>query len=176
MENSNKESLSYLIEKAKKQDREAVAKLARIYAPLIKKVIRYYGIFLDRGEREDLFLEGLLAMIRAISTYDEKKGPFENMLFISVRNAVFDMLSKKKRIAQSTKYIPESDFDIEETVILKDEIKEFSNLLTSFEKEVFLLYLNGYKIKEIANKTGKSYKSIDNAIQRIRQKARDFIK
>lgn len=171
----NKDTLN-LIKKAKAKDKKALEHLIDIYAPFIRKVVRYYGILLDKQEREDLYIEGLLALLRAINVYDEKRGSFENILFISVRNSILDILSKKKSPKFSFKYIFEQDFDIEEIVILKEEINEFSKALTELENEVFKLYIAGFKISEIANKLGKSYKSIDNAFQRIKRKAKNFVK
>lgn len=171
----NKDTLD-LIKKAKAKDKKALENLIEIYAPFIRKVVRYYGILLDKQEREDLFIEGLLALLRAIAAYDEKKGAFENILFISVRNSILDIISKKKNPKYSLKYIFGEDFDIEEIVILKEEIDEFSKTLTELENEVFKLYIKGFKICEIANKLGKSYKSIDNAFQRIKRKAKSSVK
>lgn len=175
MESFDREELLSLIERAKSKDREAISKIVKTYAPFIKKVVRYYGIFLDRSEREDLFLEGLLALLRVVSNYDMKKGPFENVLFVSVRNAVFDVISSRKRLFSNVRLPVKSEVDIEESLIVKDEIREFSKTLANVEKEVFRLYLKGLKIREIADKTGMSYKSVDNAIQRIKKKAANFI-
>ena len=42
--------------------------------------------------------------------------------------------------------------------------------LSKFEKQVMYYYLNGDNYTVIAKKLGKTDKSIDNAIQRIRKK------
>ena len=71
-----------------------------------------------------------------------------------------------------------SDFsqieDPEHTLIIKEEqearMKAIQNQLSSFEKIVLDLYLNGFSYTEIADQVGRSLKSVDNAIQRIRRK------
>ena len=42
--------------------------------------------------------------------------------------------------------------------------------LSGFETEILQLYLNGLSYGEIAQRTGKAPKSVDNAVQRIRRK------
>ena len=64
----------------------------------------------------------------------------------------------------------------EELVIKKDEAKEqlfsIEIKLSEFEKQVLDLYLEGLKQSAIAQKLGKSNKSIDNTLQRIKNKLR----
>ena len=47
---------------------------------------------------------------------------------------------------------------------------EFSRYLSDFENRVLKLFLSGQSYSEMAQETGKSEKSIDNAVQRIRRK------
>ena len=49
-------------------------------------------------------------------------------------------------------------------------MKAIQNQLSSFEKIFLDLYLNGFSYTEIADQVGRSLKSVDNAIQRIRRK------
>ena len=44
--------------------------------------------------------------------------------------------------------------------------------LSNMEKQVLALYLDGKSYSDIATKLGKTNKSIDNAIQRIRDKVK----
>ena len=66
-----------------------------------------------------------------------------------------------------------------EELVLARESKEelyaaFSRCLSRFEIKVLDLYLEGLSYREIAERLCKSAKSVDNAVQRIRQKlARD---
>ena len=62
-----------------------------------------------------------------------------------------------------------------EVLVLARESKEelystFLQCLSKFEIKVLDLYLDGLSYREIADKLGKSAKSIDNAVQRIRHK------
>ena len=52
---------------------------------------------------------------------------------------------------------------------------ENSTLFSSMERRVLKEYLAGKKYPEIAQSLGKSYKTIDNAMQRIRKKINEYV-
>jgi RNA polymerase sporulation-specific sigma factor len=54
----------------------------------------------------------------------------------------------------------------------KDKREKILKKLTPIEKEILKYRSLGYSYKEIANKIGKSIKSVDNAIQRIKRKVK----
>lgn len=58
-------------------------------------------------------------------------------------------------------------FEQENAVLLK---KEISSRLSSFENTVFELFISGMTYREMSENTGRSEKTIDNAIQRIKKK------
>ena len=62
----------------------------------------------------------------------------------------------------------------EEQVLARESRSEivsaFSQCLSKLENQILSLYLEGWSYQEMAEHTGKSVKSIDNAVQRIRRK------
>ena len=50
---------------------------------------------------------------------------------------------------------------------LEEKLKK---LLSSFERKILKLWLGGLSYSEISAQTGKTVKSVDNAIQRIKKK------
>ena len=52
---------------------------------------------------------------------------------------------------------------------------ENSTLFSSMERRVLKEYLAGRKYPEIAQSLGKSYKAVDNAMQRIRRKISEYM-
>ena len=50
-----------------------------------------------------------------------------------------------------------------------------STLFSSMERRVLKEYLAGKKYPEIAQSLGKSYKAVDNAMQRIRRKISEYM-
>ena len=65
-------------------------------------------------------------------------------------------------------------------MILNDDRRELNKmmirLLTDTEFKVFTMYMDGRSCAEICEITGKNYKSVDNAIQRSKQKLRKALK
>ena len=69
----------------------------------------------------------------------------------------------------------ESQKDNPEKIVLAKETEEdllddIKEKLSPLERKVILMYLQGMSSQEIAVQTGKSMKSIDNAIQRAKKK------
>ena len=57
-----------------------------------------------------------------------------------------------------------------------DMRRQISQCLSKFENQVLEQYLQGYGYVQIAENMGKSPKSIDNALQRIRGKIREYLR
>ena len=69
------------------------------------------------------------------------------------------------------KDFPEDTYDdIRSYELIADLTEKIKTRLSDFEKKVLAMYVRGESYASIAKKTGKSVKSIDNAIQRIRRK------
>ncbi|MCI5933951.1 MAG: LuxR C-terminal-related transcriptional regulator, partial [Lachnospiraceae bacterium] len=68
----------------------------------------------------------------------------------------------------------DTDQDPEKLLILRESYRDFydglEQRLSPMEKQVCELYLQGKNYHQIADILGKSSKSIDNALQRIRKK------
>ncbi len=62
--------------------------------------------------------------------------------------------------------------DQENAVHMKKNIRQ---QLSKFENQVLEMYLDGDNYLEIAQQLGKTPKSIDNALQRIRNKVREYL-
>jgi len=167
-------NISELLKLAKLQDRSAQEEILKIYTPFIKKIVRYYGLFLTKEDRDDLYLEALFAALKSIDGYSENYGNFENFLFINVRNRILDFLRKRKIEVPLDEAISKT-YDFESEFEIKEEIEEFKKLLAPKEMKVFELYLEGVKIRDIARLLNEDYKSVDNTIQRIKKKAQKFI-
>ena len=60
--------------------------------------------------------------------------------------------------------------------IFADEIMSLAtDVLSNYEMQIFKMYISGLRAKEISAKTGKSVKSINNAIYRIKSKLKKRI-
>lgn len=76
-------------------------------------------------------------------------------------------------------YLPSNELTPENKLIEKENynetIKKIKTVLSGYEYEVLKQYLKGYKCEQIAQILQKDFKSVDNALSRIKTKL-DFIK
>lgn len=147
-------------------------------------------LFLAGGDQEDLFQEGMIGLLYALRSYDPSSGtPFRAYALVCIRNKLISAV----RAAAANKHAPLNDsvsfhtFSQDETVpesmradpeaevIGRVGAGEFLDalcfLLSTTEKAVLSLYLQGLSYSEIAAACGKTNKAVDNTVQRIRRKA-----
>jgi len=168
-------NINKLIRKAQKGNRDAMNEVLHIYSPFVKKIVRYYSIILNREDREDLFIDGLMGLYRAVNSFDFKKGKnFDDFAYVSVKNAALDYLRKRREVRTVPLDFTSVAVDNEEeSILLKQDMENFAKKLSSFEKDVFLLFIKGHKIRDISSKLDRSYKSVDNALQRIKKRLKE---
>ncbi len=172
-----------LIALCAKENNAAMEELLRRYAGLVRSCARRY--FLVGGETEDLIQEGMIGLYRAIGAYDggkEKGRSFKNFAYLCITRQILDAVKtvyRKKNggvhaLQPLTVEMVETGLDPEEALILSDEQKEFrqkmSKVLSDFEFKITTMYMDGMTCAEICESTGKSPKSVDNAIQRSKRK------
>ena len=174
-------------------DRGAEELLVTRYYGLVRSCAR--PLFLAGGDSEDLIQEGMFGLIRAIREYDDAKAAsFRTFAEVCIRNRLYSAL----RAAARDKHTPlnqsvpldtpffdgnsyplgalrASSADPEELIIDRDRVAEVlestRKQLSEFEAKILGLYLDGLSCQEIAETVGKSPKSVDNAVQRVRRKA-----
>lgn len=167
------------------------------YANVIRQIARKY--YLVGGTGEDLFQEGMIGLLEAYKNYNSEEGynsaKFKNFAKLCIKRQMYDAIkhANKKNNAPLNNYLPlnkvNSDNEEyeraeivdatltcnpEELVIDKEEHDEkiamLKSKLSKLELSVLDLYLAGESQSQIAAKLNKSVKSIDNTIQRIKNK------
>lgn len=173
---------------------QAETELVRRYGQLVRACAR--PLFLAGGDSEDLIQEGMLGLLTAIRGFDPgRDAAFRTYAEICIRSRLYSAV----RAAQGGKHAPLNHsvsfepplFDgtnahlfssvesPEDVIIGREELKErldaLKGQLSELEAQILPPYLNGLSCGEIAQRVGRSQKSVDNAIQRIRRKvARQF--
>ena len=150
--------------------------------------------FLAGGDGEDLIQEGMLGLLNAVRSYRaDKKTAFKTYAEVCIRRRILsavrtDAAEKNLPLNKAISYHPLSFFGSEETALseqsvpdpeevligreqAKERALQLGNDLSDLESAVLELYLQGLSQREIAARLGKSVKSVDNAVQRVRQKA-----
>lgn len=181
-------------------DEELCLGAARGDSPTETELVRRYGwlvracarpLFLAGGDSEDLIQEGFLGLLTAIRSFDpERDAAFRTFAEVCIRSRLHTAVraaqgGKHAPLNHSVSYEPplfdgtnaylfSSAESPEDVVIGREELRErleaLKGRLSKFEAQILPPYLNGLSCGEIAQRVGRSQKSVDNAIQRIRRK------
>lgn len=188
-------SVEELIKLSRNKNESATEELLNRYKYVPASIARSY--FLVGGAEEDLLQEGMIGLYRAIITYDESKGNFKTFVYTCVKNNIISLVKKSKAkkneplneyislsgfvdgdsdkslFIQDGKFGPEDLFIYKESETeLEDKLKE---KLSIIEYQIFDLYIKGATYAQISEKVGKSQKSVDNSLQRIKKKIINII-
>ena len=185
--NGNQEIMDYLMVK---------------YKSMVRKKAR--AMYRLGGENEDLIQEGMIGLIKAVRDFDEtQKTSFSSFAELCVSRQMYSAIeaSNRKKHLPLNSYISlyedseqegegrnlplidtiesskENDpevlyFGKEYTEAFAEQLKE---LLSPLENHVLYLHLMGTDYRTIAELLGKSPKSVDNALQRIKTKAQKIL-
>ena len=171
-------------------DAEAGNALVLRYRRMVKACTRPF--FLAGGDSEDLMQEGMIGLLSAIREFDPDGGSsFHSFAELCVRRRVISAA----RSAATQKHAPLNDgvsleqlqsgesqhflqqlttCSPEDSILdqawANDFLSACSRFLSDFENRILTDFLNGLSYAEMAQRCGRSEKSVDNAIQRIRKK------
>ena len=186
-----------LVDRLHQGENEIMDYILEKYKPLVRKQTN--ALFLIGGEDEDLIQEGMIGLVKAIRDYDDTK---EATFFYFAQLCIKRQLASALEASNRKKHIPLNNYvsfssdendngaaleatisqgveSPEQMVLEQEKVIEFKEQirakLSKMEKEVLNLYLEGYNYTQIAKIMEKTPKSIDNALQRIRQKIRGVL-
>ena len=184
-----------LIEKLRQGEDDITDYILEKYKPLVRK--KTNAMYLIGGETEDLIQEGMIGLFKAIRDYKpDKDASFYHFAELCINRQLYSALeaSNRKKHQPLNSYISLSEQEHpdavaaellvdkesgpEQTVIEQEVWEEYkkrlAQKLSRMESQVLQYYLDGNHYIQIAEMMGKSPKSIDNALQRIRQKIRQM--
>ena len=185
--NGNQEIMDYLMVK---------------YKSMVRKKAR--AMYLLGGENEDLIQEGMIGLIKAVRDFDvTQKTSFSSFAELCVSRQMYSAIeaSNRKKHLPLNSYVSlyedseevgegrslplidtiesskENDpevlyFGKEYTEAFAEQLKE---VFSPLENHVLYLHLMGTDYRTIAELLGKSPKSVDNALQRIKTKAQKIL-
>ena len=174
---------SELIRAVQSGDKDAFNEIIRRFEPLILSTMSGYlnGELFGMSDRDDLYQEAAIALYSAAMSYDLECSGVSFGLYakICLNNSLKSALRRRKRqLAADNAQYEASAGQRESSFGLPDEtnadvsllLARIDGLLSDFERKVFRLYLGGYSHRFIAETLGRSEKSIDNAVYRIKKK------
>lgn len=184
-----------LILRLRAGDAEAERLLYDRYKQTVRS--RAHTYFLIGADHEDLVQEGMIGLYRAVCDYDpEKAASFRSFAELCITRRILSAIkhaTRKKHAPLNTyvslnqpKFTEDDDgtlfdtmqnlrvVDPEEDLIGREEyerlLRYLDENLSSLERTVLNLYLNGFSYQQIAVRLNRPPKSIDNALQRIKHK------
>jgi RNA polymerase sporulation-specific sigma factor len=131
---------------------------------------------------EDLVQEGAIAAIRALESYDPERGSVGGYIRICARNRMISYLRRNGREYPAgdesifERFNPDGfeDWCPDGVIERKEAVFALFSSLSPFERDVLGAYLTCGGVSGVALALGCERKKVDNALQRIRVKARDI--
>ena len=191
-----------LIELLREGKTEITDYLMEKYKDMVRKQAR--AMYLWGGENDDLIQEGMIGLFKAVQDYDPKEGAsFSSFAGLCVSRQMYTAIKASQRnkhlplnsyvsiYASASDNPEENGLSIVDTIeagkesnpelmILGEEYtnafeEELKEKLSKLERKVLYLHLQGMEYLNIAEFMDKSPKTIDNALQRIKAKARQLL-
>lgn len=172
-----------LTELVRQNNEQAFEEIVSRYIGLVAHIASKYRA--ESFETGDFIQEGLLSLLSACKTYDEKRGSsFKNYAVLCIENklkTIFRRTQNKSSIPNESivpiddaENINDSSSNPEQLVLdrefLNSVLKSLKTDLSQMEQKIFKLYLNGFTYVQISQTLSVPLKSVDNAIQRAKKK------
>lgn len=194
---SNYEQLTdeQLIRNLRDGDKKIMDYIMEKYKNVVRKEAK--AMYLIGGENDDLIQEGMIGLFKAVRDYDtEQEVSFGSFARLCIRRQMYSAAKasgRKKHIPLNSyvsfyeeaeqggrEYVLDTieagvESNPEHAMIMQESMnrigEELEESLSDLESRVLYLHLLGTDYKTIAGLLKKSPKTIDNALQRIKNKA-----
>ena len=163
------------------------------YKPMVRARAR--ALYLAGGDHEDLLQEGMLGLFRAIREFDVcRETTFSTYAWLLVTRQMYTAIEaagrRKHQVLNHSVSISEledggDDLQLGHVESPEDIffflyyaralLQKIQGMLSPMERQVLRLYLEGMDYHQISTEMGKSLKSVDNALQRIRTKVMTLV-
>ncbi len=166
-----------LVERAKKHDREA---FARLYEENFNKIFRYIALKTgNQMEAEDLTQQVFMKAMKSLPSYKWQNVPFSAWLYKIAHNQVVDNVRKKSRqpVTELNEEITAAEDNPYKATELKVELEQLSvaiKKLTPLQQEVLALrFSSELPVAQVASIMGKKEGAVKalqhSAIQSLRK-------
>ncbi len=191
-----------LVDLAKNGNGLAMETILMRYKKMVKR--KASRLFIAGGDYEDVIQEGMIGLFKAVRNYNAAKNvAFSSFAVYCVLAQITDAVrtaTRNKHNALNLSislqglalqeeddpynlldvYIDLTKADPEQLVVSKEEAESLNTFireeLTKNEQDALILFIQGYTYAQIATILKRSVKSVDNAIQRSREKFEIFKK
>ena len=184
-----------LIQKLREGDERIMDYILEKYKPLVLR--KANAMFLIGGDTDDLIQEGMIGLFKAIRDYrSDRETSFFHFAELCINRQLYSAVeasNRKKHVPLNTyvsfysqtteegKSLAETlltdQMDDPEQLVIEQENftafwEQLREQLSALERQVLDAYLEGKNYRQIAEELGKSPKTNDNALSRIKGKIR----
>lgn len=190
-----------LVELSAGGDKRATECILYRYKNLVRSKARMY--FLVGADKEDIIQEGMIGLFKAIRDFDRsKQSSFRSFAELCIKRQIITAVKTATRqkhmplntyvslsspvyeeesesaLSEMVTGVGAAELDPEKLFIQKEKAEllgdKMDEVLSSLEKKVLSMYLEGKSYQEIAKLMSRSPKSIDNALQRVKKKMEKY--
>lgn len=187
----------HLIKEAKAGSEEAIQEIFKSFQGIMLLKTKKY--FFYGGDKDDVLQEAMIGLLKAINGYEaDRQASFKTFAILCIKRQLITAIkssnSGKYKILNMAVNNNENSYDYnaapayssksfnfynpEEIYLSKEKFRALKKYLktnlSKMENEIFDYMLIEMTYMEIADKTGRDPKSVDNAIQRIKKKLKTF--
>lgn len=188
-EDAKADEVERLLPMIRRGSNAAFLRLSELYAPLLEREVARYAASLPPADLDDLRQSASVSLYRAALAFHGDRGvTFGLFAKICIVNGIADSLRyiRGKGTMLSMEDLdereqPDGDEPNPQSLLLdKEQVwetrRQIKAMLSPLEYEIFEMYISGFSYAEIASRIGKSQKSVDNALCRIKKKLRQNLK
>lgn len=188
-EDAKADEVERLLPMIRRGSNAAFLRLSELYAPLLEREVARYAASLPSADLDDLRQSASVSLYRAALAFHGDRGvTFGLFAKICIVNGIADSLRyiRGKGTMLSMEDLdereqPDGDEPNPQSLLLdKEQVwetrRQIKAMLSPLEYEIFEMYISGFSYAEIASRIGKSQKSVDNALCRIKKKLRQNLK
>lgn len=158
----------------------AMLELLRRMTPFIISKSNQFGF--TEQDKQDYKQEGIVGFLKAVQAYKpESNVKFSTFACTCILNRMKNLLRQRSKgsefqlfplseLQDTASCHPTPEEELQAAFEAENIINAISKKLSAYEKSVLALYLQDKSYAEIAVELNKSAKSVDNAMQRIRNK------
>ncbi len=177
-----------LVLRARGDDSAAFEQLMSLYEPMLAAAVHRYA---PEGQEEDARQEALAGFYRAVLSFDVTQPGVAFGLYakICVSRALIsharDAMRRARQTVGSLDYeeylrcLADAASDPAQQLIDEESIRSLRRLirdnLSDYENRVWDMYIAGASVETVAASLGRSERSINNALYRIRRKLRELL-
>ena len=179
-----------LIERMRSGEKGIAEYLIDKYKGIVRQKAR--AVYLVGGDTDDLIQEGMIGLFKALQDYDpDREASFQTFARLCVDRQLYTAVRSARRqkhmplngyvsLSEDEQVLFASEETEPESYLIARESQEYltrrvRDALSPLENRVLSDYLKGMSNEMIAEDIGRSTKSVENALHRIRVKIRKEI-